>query len=154
MKSFLKFALYLSIALNTTGVFAAGNSHHFPGIFVGYTHAQSETEFTYGFEYEYKFNQSWGVGAIYEKVDDAHHGDGVSVKVAKLFYHPTSNLRFGIGFGEEKIGGYHPHTEDLYRISASYEHHVGQFGIAPTIAVDFIDGEEAYVFGIALIRPF
>lgn len=34
---------------------AADDNHHFPGIFVGATHAEDETNFTYGIEYEYKF---------------------------------------------------------------------------------------------------
>jgi len=110
--------------------------------------------FTYGVEYEYKFSQYWGLGAIYEKIDDAHHGDGVTITVAELFYHPMNNVRVGFGVGKEKIGGAHPHSEDLYRISANYEFHVGDFSIDPTIAVDFIDSEQAYVFGLAFIRPF
>jgi hypothetical protein len=134
--------------------FAAGDAHHFPGVFIGMTNAESETEFTYGIEYEYKFDHQWGVGAVYEKTDDAHHEDGVTVKLASIYYHPVNNVRLGLGFGEEKIGGDHPHTEDLYRLSASYDFHVADFGIAPTLAVDFIDGEEAYVFGVAFIRPF
>jgi hypothetical protein len=142
------------LLLNTSSVFGAANAHHFPGVFVGYTNAADETHFTYGLEYEYKFNQTWGVGGVYEKVDDAHHGDGVTVKVAELFYHPLNNIRLGVGVGEEKIGGAHPHTEDLYRLTASYDYHIGDFGLAPTIAVDFIDGEKAYVFGVAFIRPF
>ena len=142
------------LLINSSAVFAASDAHHFPGIFVGYTNAADETHFTYGLEYEYKFNQTWGVGAVYEKIDDAHHGDGVTVKVAALFYHPLNNVRLGVGIGKEKIGGDHPHTEDLYRLTASYDYHIGDFGLAPTLAVDFIDGEKAYVFGVALIRPF
>jgi hypothetical protein len=145
-------ATFLLTATNT--VFAASDAHHFPAVFVGYTNAKDETHFTYGLEYEYKFNKTWGVGAVYEKIDDAHHGDGVTVTVAELFYHPSNNLRFGVGVGKEKIGGDHPHTEDLYRLTASYDYHIGDFGLAPTIAVDFIDGEKAYVLGVALIRPF
>jgi hypothetical protein len=33
---------------------------HIPGIFLGYTNANSETEFSYGIEYEYKFSKKWG----------------------------------------------------------------------------------------------
>jgi len=133
---------------------AAGDAKHLPGIFLGYTNAADETEFTYGIEYEYKFNSDWGVGAIYEKTEDAHHGDGVTVKLIQAFYHTPLHIRLGIGIGEEKIGGDHPHTEDLYRVSAAYEYHIGDFAIEPTIAVDFINSEEAYVFGVAFVRPF
>jgi hypothetical protein len=142
------------LLINSGTVLAAGDARHFPGIFLGYTNAADETHFTYGIEYEYKFNQHWGLGAIYEKVDDAHHGDGVTVTIAELFYHPVKNVRVGFGIGKEKIGGAHPHTEDLYRVSANYEFHVGDFGIEPTVAVDFIDGEKAYVLGLAFIKPF
>lgn len=148
------FASIVVISLSSQARAAEDFFHHNPGIFVGYTHAESETEFTFGFEYEYKFNQEWGVGFVYEKINDAHHGDGVTVKVAEVFYHPFKNFRVGAGLGEEKIGGTHPHTEDLYRLTASYDYHIGDFGLAPTIAVDFIDGHQAYVFGVALIRPF
>jgi hypothetical protein len=65
-----------------------------------------------------------------------------------------NNLRFGLGIGKEKIGGSHPNSEDLYRLSASYEYHIGDFGLEPTLAVDFIDGEQAYVLGVALVGPF
>lgn len=154
MKLGFSLMLLASSAINSSAVAAAGNAHHFPGVFIGYTKAAGETHFTYGLEYEYKFNQTWGLGAVYEKADDAHHGDGVTVAVAELFYHPLNNLRFGVGIGEEKVGGDHPHSENLYRLSASYEYHLGEFGLAPTLAVDFIDGEQAYVIGVALVKPF
>jgi hypothetical protein len=93
--------------------FAAGEAQHFPGVFVGMTNADSETEFTYGIEHEYKFGKQWGVGAVYEKTDDAHHEDGVTVKLTSIYYHPVNNVLLGLGFGEEKIGVDHPHSEDL-----------------------------------------
>ena len=74
--------------------------------------------------------------------------------LASIYYHPTKNIRLGAGIGQERIGGGHPHEEDLYRISVAYDFHVKEFGIAPTIAVDFVDDEEAIVFGIAFTRPF
>jgi len=133
---------------------ASDEVKHVPGIFIGTTHFDSESEFTFGIEYEYKFTNEWGAGVVYERTNDAHHGDGTAVVLASLFYHPTKKIRLGIGFGEERIGGGHPHNEDLYRISSAYDFHVGDFGIAPTVAVDFIDDEEAIVIGFAITRPF
>jgi len=154
MKPITTLLMSAGLLLASNQALAASEAHHLPGIFVGYTNAEDETEFTYGIEYEYKINSDWGVGAIYEKTDDAHHGDGVTVKLAQVFYHTPLHIRLGLGFGEEKIGGDHPHTEDLYRVSASYEYHVGDFAIEPTLAIDFIDSEKAYVFGLAFVRPF
>ncbi|WP_258872670.1 hypothetical protein [Thalassotalea euphylliae] len=133
---------------------AADDAKHIPGIFIGATHIESETEFTFGFEYEYKLDAQWGVGAVFERTNDGAHSDGVAVGLAALYYHPIKNVRLGAGIGEERIGGAHPHDETLYRLSASYDFHVAEFGLAPTIAVDFIDNEEAIVFGVAVTRPF
>lgn len=146
----------VAIILMATSVTAnaAGDAKHIPGVFFGATNIDSETEFTVGLEYEYKFTPSWGAGAVYEETPDGHKGDGVNVFVASIFYHPTKNIKLGIGLGKEEIKGHHPHKEDLYRLSASYDFHVGDFGIAPTLAVDFIDDNEAIVFGVAIVQPF
>lgn len=140
--------------LTSANINAEDVKHHYPGIFIGVTDSDNETEFTFGLEYEYRFDKHWGVGATYEEINEAHHGDGVTVKLASLFYHPDNHWRFGLGRGKEKIGGAHPHSEDLTRVSACYDFHVGRFGIAPTFAVDFIDDREAYVLGVEFIMPF
>lgn len=158
-------------ALATSSVFAStDDSHqspkHIPGIFVGFTHANSEIEFSYGLEYEYKISKLWGAGIVYEQTDDAHHGAGVDVALAAVYLHPWKELRVGVGFGKETVGSYtdnsdshHPHyhsshKESLVRASVSYDFHVGDFGIAPTLAFDFVDGETATVFGLAFVRAF
>lgn len=128
--------------------------HHFPEIFIGATHFDNETNFTYALEYEYKFNPKFGAGLIYERTENAHHGDGVTLKIAALYYHPVSSFRLGIGYGEEKVGGEIQHTEELYRVVASYDYHFENFSVAPTLAFDFIDGETATVFGLGFIKPF
>lgn len=156
MKSKLLLAASLigTLAMTPSLALAGQEAKHIPGVFIGYTDANDETEFSYGLEYEYKFSKNWGAGVVYEKTDKAHHGDGVEVKLAALYLHPWKALRLGVGAGKEEIGGHHPHTEDLYRTSISYDFHVGDFGIAPTLAVDFVNSETATVFGIAIVRPF
>lgn len=154
MKRITTLLVSTGLLLASNQTLAAAEAHHLPGIFIGYTHAEHENEFTYGIEYEYKINAEWGVGAVYEKTDGAHHDDGVTVKLAQVYYHTPQHIRLGAGLGKEKVGGHHPHTEDLYRVSASYEYHLGDFAIEPTVAVDFIGSKKAYVFGVAFVRPF
>ncbi len=132
----------------------AENYRHVAGAFIGATHFDSETESTLGIEYEYRFSPKWGVGAVYERSADAHHGDGVTVVLGSMFYHPDNHWRLGVGIGEEQVGGGHPHTETLFRVSGNYDFHFDNFGIAPTVAVDFIDGETAYVAGVAFTVAF
>jgi hypothetical protein len=134
--------------------YAGAGATHIPGIFLGATNMKSETEFTFGIEYEYKLSDKWGVGAVFERTNAAHYNDGVAVGLVSAYYHPTNSVRFGIGFGQERVGGGHPHKEDLYRLSAVYDIHFENFGLAPTLAVDFIDGQEAVVFGFAITKPF
>lgn len=157
--------------LVTSSVFASSDEghaapKHIPGVFVGYTNANSETEFSYGLEYEYKFSKLWGAGVVFEKTDDAHHGAGVDVALAAVYLHPWKELRVGLGFGKETVGSYDEddghghihhhksHKEDVIRTSLSYDFHVGDFGIAPTLAFDFVGSQTATVFGVAIVRAF
>ena len=141
---------------------SSGKHHHFPGIFLGATTSDSDTNFSYGVEYEYKFSKLWGAGLVYENTADAHHGAGVDISLAALYLHPWKQLRIGAGYGKEKIGSYTDHDhhlhssqkENIARASFSYDFHIGGCGVAPTIAFDFVDGETATVFGVAFIKAF
>ena len=150
--------------LTTSTAFASTEEYpkHIPGVFVGYTNADSETEFSYGVEYEYKFSKLWGAGVVYEKTDEAHHGAGVDIALAAVYLHPWKELRVGLGVGQETVGSYtdhdhhyhKSHKENVVRTSLSYDFHLGDYGIAPTLAFDFVDGETATVFGVAFVRAF
>ena len=146
-------AISLTVFTLSTNVYAS-DKHHFPGVFLGATTIDSETDFSWGLEYEYKFADKWGAGVVYEETDDAHDNAGVEVKLASLYFHPINHLRLGLGAGEEKVKGHHGHEEDLVRISASWEIPVSSFEIAPTLAYDFVDGNTSVVTGIAIIYPF
>lgn len=164
MRNKMILAAGILTTLATPSVFASTEEapKHIPGVFIGFTHANSETEFSYGIEYEYKFSKLWGAGLVYEKTDDAHHGAGVDVTLAAVYLHPWKELRVGLGFGKEKVGSYmdhdhhfhSSHKEDLVRTSVSYDFHVGDFGVAPTLAFDFVGSQTATIFGVAFVRPF
>jgi len=161
MKYKILVAIFLLLTA-TTSYASSDDKHHFPGLFVGATTFDGETEFSYGFEYEYKFSTLWGAGFVYETTADAHHGAGVDVALAAIYLHPWKELRIGAGYGQESVGTYMDHDhhehggydEDLARLSVSYDFHLGGFGIAPTVAVDFIDGETATIVGLAFIKAF
>jgi hypothetical protein len=171
MNNKMLLAVGVLTTLITAPVFASNDEghaepKHIPGVFMGYTHADGESEFSYGIEYEYKFSKQWGAGLVYEKTDDAHHGAGIDITLAAVYLHPWKELRIGLGIGQEKVGSYtdnsdidHPHyhsshKEDVVRASLSYDFHVGNIGVAPTLAFDFVDGETATVFGVAFVKPF
>ena len=156
MKSKTLLAIGVFTALTTLPVLASSDESpkHIPGVFLGFTNFESETDFTYGIEYEYKFSKQWGAGFVYERTDNGHDGDGTDLALAALYVHPWKYLRVGVGFGQDRIDYDNDRKEGLVRASFSYDFHVGDFGVAPTLAFDFIDGETATVFGIAIVRPF
>ncbi|MCX2983419.1 hypothetical protein EYC98_21375 [Halieaceae bacterium IMCC14734] len=130
-------------------------TRHNLGVFLGATkEASGPIESTWGLEYGYRFTQHFGVGFVYEKTDEAHPGDGAEVLLGSLYYNPYANWRLGIGVGQEEIGGSHSHKETLYRASVAYHFHVGKFALSPLAAVDWVDVDNLYVFGVAFSRPF
>lgn len=148
-------ALILSLTLTSVATYASPGVHqNFAGVFIGGTSIDSETYFSYGLEYEYKFTKLWGAGITYEKTNDAHHGDGVDIFLALAYLHPWKDLRIGAGYGKGQVGGKHSYNENIARVSISYDFHIAGIGIAPTIAADFVDGEKATVFGISFIKSF
>lgn len=134
------------------------HTSHALAFFTGVTDAD-ETERTLGVEYEYRFSQSVGAGFIWERTPDGHHDDGVTVKLAALYVHPISKLspmnglRLTLGAGREEVGGHG--SEDLWRFGLAYDFHLGSHvTVAPSINVDFVDGHEITVYGIAIGTHF
>lgn len=126
---------------------------HVVGVFVGATDADT-TEFTFGVEYELRFSERFGVGAVVEHIPGAHHGDGATVGLAAVHFHPAGGLRLTGGIGKEWVHGAHATSHGLYRIGAAYDFEVRGFGLAPTLNVDFVNNEEVIVFGVALSKHF
>jgi len=108
-------------------------------------HHGSENGFTVGFTYERRLSALWGVGGSYEYA--AGDFDKWSIGVP-LLVHPYKGWRFELAPGLE-----HKKSEDefLLRIGAGYEFMLSdRWMLIPEIAVDFVDGEEAIVYGLAV----
>jgi hypothetical protein len=156
-----------SIAVGSTSPASAADDgelkRHVPGVFLGVTSGDGETDYTVGLEYEYRMTPLFGLGAVVETTPERHGGDGVNVALGAIHVHPMGGLRLTAGYGWEDIldatekrakGKAPSKNEDLFRIGAAYDFHVGNFGIAPSVNLDFVGGHEVAVFGIAIVRPF
>lgn len=134
-------------------------NQHVIGAFAGITDSDYSNEASYGLEYEYRFNSAWGIGGVWEKTPDGHndghgHKEDISVKVISAYWH-KDYFRLGLGIGQEKVHGDHSHTEDLIRASAAYDFHLTpNLGIAPSVAIDRVDGQNVYVYGAAITYAF
>jgi hypothetical protein len=118
------------------------------GVFLGNTYEDgdhgSENGFSFGLNYERRFSKFLGVGGFYEYA--AGDFDKWSVGVP-LFIHPYREFRFVLAPGLE-----HRHGDDefLFRIGVGYEFQLKErWIISPEFNVDFVDGEDAQVFGIS-----
>lgn len=173
LKSLCLIGMFSCIAFSSFGNESHSLKHHIVGGFIGVTDNEEEKETSYGIEYEYRYNQQWGVGLVYEVTPEfhAHHyedhvnephslsdsahsneKDDVSVYLLSAYYH-IGAIRLGLGYGKEDIDG--GDNQDLFRVSAAYDFHLNEnLGLAPTISIDTVDSEQIYVYGLTLTYMF
>jgi len=123
--------------LNSVGLFLGGTYED--------THHGSESGFAIGFSYERRLSALLGVGGFYEYVGGDFDKWSIGVP---LFVHPYHAWRLQLAPGLEHREG---EDEFLFRIGVAYDFMISkQWAIAPEVNVDFVDGEEAFVFGLTL----
>ncbi len=156
--SSLVLAVITVLAYTTVQAEEHGEHHspHVGGLFLGATiPEEGSTEVTIGAEYEYRINEMIGVGGIVEYTPEAEEGDGALVTIAALHIHPMERLRLTVGGGMEFVDSDEADDEPLFRVGAAYDIELGNnLAIAPTVAVDFVDGDHAVVVGATLSTHF
>ena len=119
------------------------------GFFFGNTyedsHHGSENGLTVGFNYERRLSKLLGIGGFYEYAGGDFDKWSIGVP---LFFHPYKAWRFQLAPGLE-----HRESDDefLFRIGAAYDFQLSErWAIVPEANVEFVDSEEALVFGLTL----
>jgi hypothetical protein len=96
-----------------------------------------------GTEYEYRFYQRLGIGALVELAT----GDVRDVVVlAPLTFHPFGGLALKAAPGAEITDG---ETEFAFRLGIGYEFPAGPISIAPEFNADLVRGDWTYVYGLS-----
>ena len=123
---------------------------HHVAVFLGNTHDyHSEDTFTVGVDYEYRFSQYVGLGAL---VDFAGTKFDITVLGGGLFFHPWNDLRVLAAGGNEHHSG---DDEFLVRLGVMYDFFINDWSVSPTVNVDLLEsGHENWIYGIALGRGF
>jgi hypothetical protein len=127
-------------------------SHHYHRhlleLFLGGTYEDgdhgSKNGFASGLVYEYRINELLGTGGFIK-----YAGESIDAWTGgiPLFIHPYKGFRFTLAPGLEYK---HHETEFLFRVGAGYEFVISpKWAITPEINVDFVNGEELYVFGLS-----
>ena len=142
-------------------------------LFLGATDEHGhDTQFTWGFDYKRRIaDRRMALGAFFDHAG----GDLRNTVLGGLFvWWPVGNLELYAGPGVEfhngrnqdggtgdeghefkseggEHGGADPNeTYFVVRVGVGWDFHVGSsYGIVPTVAVDFVDGEEVWVYGLA-----
>ena len=146
-------ALLLAFASPIAAEGSAGHGHyphHTLGVFLGSSTEDRREEprrgGTFGVEYEYRFSEKYGVGAVVEHVA----GDlDVSVLAMPFAYHRGPWKMYaapGVEFG-------HGEEEPLLRLGVEYGFHSRGFEISPQVDLDFVNGERVFVIGVVIARP-
>ncbi len=153
------FLVLFAASLSPTAVFAEsgheahGEMHDFhPNViamFVGVTSEDRREEaFTLGLEYERRLNRSFGLGVIAERASGDL--DFWVFAVPFAWHNGPWKLYAAPGIEDSDAHG----SEFLFRVGVEYGFEVGGFEISPQLDVDFVDGEEALVFGVTIGKGF
>jgi hypothetical protein len=119
------------------------------GVFFGRTgDDRRDTGFTLALTYERRLSESFGLGVEAERV----FGDlEFWVATVPFAYHYKA-WKFFAGPGLEMLDG--GGNEFLARIGGEYAFEAGRWEIAPTLALDFVDGETETVGGLGFLYGF
>ncbi len=127
---------------------------HRLAVFLGATTSEDETNPSLGLEYEYRFSERWGVGALFEfTFEDAAREfiTGIPVK-----YHMGPLAILGVVIVErsrEKVNEEGDTERDKGlggRVGAEYGFEVGRVELAPTLNLDFVDNSTKLVWGLVV----
>ncbi len=112
-------------------------------LFLGNKHDEGEEAFSFGITYEYRVSEIIGFGGFWEYAA----GDFDKwLAGLPLFVHPYRGLRFVLAPGLEHEDS---ENEFLLRTGVAYELELGRWSITPEFNIDFVDGEEAQVYGVS-----
>ncbi len=117
-------------------------------VFVGHTGVtRREHGNTLGIGYERRVTKTVSVGALVERT----YGDlDFRVYAVPFAYHAGPWKIFVAPGVEDSDHG----SELLVRMGAEYAFEVGSWEIAPQLSIDFVDGEQLGIIGIALAKGF
>ena len=122
-------------------------SHHHLEATFGAAYNDGKNGVYTGFEYEYRINTLFGVGAF---IDSTFDGFDLTALGAVANLHPAGGWKLLAGVGvERKLGG--DSDKKFLRVGGAYEFHVGNGTISPTVAYDFVENNKDVVYvGVAI----
>ena len=111
-------------------------------LFGGATFNESETNASFGLNYERRVTEKFGIGGLVEYTNGREW-----IYAVPFSWRITDLWKVIVAPGWE-----HEEGENTYltRIGTSYEFEIGEMTLAPEINFDFVDGDTAIVAGVSL----
>jgi hypothetical protein len=130
----------------------AEGRHHLKnafGVFVGFTHeGRRENDPALGLEYVRRINESFSIGGTVEYTFSDH--DFLVAVIPFAYYLGDWKFIAAPGVEDSDHG-----TEALFRLGAGYLFELpDHWEINPQVNVDFVDGDDVWVFGVSFGRSF
>ena len=117
--------------------------------FTGVTHeGRRENGAALGVAYERLLNKKFSFGVLAEHT----FGDADFTVYAVAFAYRLDRWKFYVAPGIEDSDAHG--TESLVRLGTEYAFEAGSWEISPQLAVDFVDGEEVLILGVAFGKGF
>jgi hypothetical protein len=127
-----------------------------------------DTEFTWGLDYKRRIARRWAVGLLFDYAGGELRNSLLAPSVS--FWPGIGGLQLlaapGIEFHEGRNGGGHGGAKSgdevdadatyfLFRVGLAYDIHLDKrFGLAPGVNLDFVNGEQVWVYGLTLTYGF
>ena len=110
-------------------------------VFLGGTFNDGDSEASYGFSYERRLSESFGIGGLVEYTSGREW-----VYAVPLTFHVTESWKLVLAPGFE-----HEEGENTYltRVGTAYDFKFDGWSLAPEVNVDFVDGETKVVVGVS-----
>jgi Outer membrane protein beta-barrel domain len=163
------FVLFASIIFASTTHAAEDIPYHHLALFLGYgveeKKSHDEDTFAVGLEYEYRYSERWGVGAVYETLGEDSIRNHAFVVPLSLHVGQAWRIFLGPGYewhdesnaqeSHEKAGKEGKHKQKdkfLMRLGAGYEFSIGgHWSVAPEVSVDALEnGDNTWLAGVAI----
>ena len=139
------------------------------GLFMGGTDERGhDTEFTWGLDYKRRIARRWAVGLLLDYAGGELRNSLLAPSVS--FWPGIGGLQLlaapGIEFHEGRNGGGHGGAKSgdevdadatyfLFRVGLAYDIHLDKrFGLVPGVNLDFVNGEQVWVYGLTLTYGF
>jgi hypothetical protein len=149
-KSFLfvlliMFQSYAMAAQDNESLHAVDFEEDIVGVLIGGAREHRDDGAVLGLEYEHRFTENFGLGAIAEHT----FGDFNTWVYALPFAYHQGHWKLYAAPGNERRKG---ENESMFRLGVEYGIHFEHWEVSPQVDLDFVGDEKVYILGVTFAK--